>query len=284
MSVSSMGIMVLSGVVLLLMGQVVVACGPDAPDEVPEDAAERYADAMCAVYQSCGCMGGDIEDVASCRRKAQDLFHEVERMAYVEFDSTCFDGFIAHIDDIGCHGLFDEDLFEPFPCMPFRGTLPRGAACEFDPYSQGEGHINPGPCADDQPCLGGRCGGPAPEVGLGERCGFELGVRCGQGRYCARDGTCHEQVGLGEACDTPRACAEGAQTYCAGIRPESDMLGECVPRVHVGAACTPDDVETCEITSNCSRGGVCGDAWPITCHALTPANDWYDAREWIPKE
>jgi hypothetical protein len=272
----------LLGTVAVLIGPSIVACGPDLPDEVPDDAAERYAEAICAPYERCGCIGEGFEDVGSCRNEAEALFHEVEHMPHVEFDAECFDRFLEHVEQRGCMGLYDSEPVGSLPCQPFRGTLPSGSACQSDPYREGLGDIDPGSCAGNGRCLGGRCGGPAPEVELGQRCGHGLAVRCGQGRYCSRDGTCHEQVELGQPCDTPAACVLGSRNYCAGARPESDALGECVARIEAEGVCDPQDIGACVLGSSCDRSGVCGDAWPATCHVLTP-HDWYDAREWVPE-
>jgi hypothetical protein len=278
---ASLLLLLAAGVVLV--GPSIVACGPDLPDEVPANGAERYAEAMCTQYERCGCVGEGFQDVASCRQAAEELFREAERTPHVSFDAECFETFLDHIPRIGCHGVYETESYEPFPCMPFRGTLARGSACQFDPYTEGLGYIIAGPCEGSESCLGGRCEGPAPEVDLGEPCGYAIGVRCGYGRYCARDGTCHEEVQLAQPCDTPAACTSGAHNYCAGIRPESDMLGECVPRGEAGAACDPEAFGACVLESSCDRSGVCGDAWPVTCHVLSP-RDWYDPREWVPEQ
>lgn len=281
--IRNISVVLLVSVAVVMFGRSIVACGPDLPDEVPDDAAERYANAMCGAYERCSCIGEGVEDVDSCRRRAEDLFHEVERTPHVVFDLECFDRFIEHVEGYGCHGIYESMPSDAFPCMPFRGTLARGAACESDPYDQGLGFINTGSCAGDQPCLGGRCGGPAREVALGERCGYELGVRCGQGLYCARDGMCDEEVELGGACDSLAACAMVGSNYCAGVRPDSSDLGVCVSRRAKGETCDLQDLGACVPESSCDGGGVCGDAWPSICHALIP-REVYDPREWVPAD
>lgn len=257
-----------------------IGCGPDSPDEIPDDAAERYADAMCATYERCDCIGEGFPDADACRTESIATFKRVKEWPGVTFDDSCFEDVLDFIKANDCGAPPNT---QPIPCDVFKGTVPRGEKCEAVWSFEGSaGGLTPGSCDSNGLCALGRCvDPPGIVVEIGEPCRLELGVRCGQGNYCASDGTCREQVELGGQCDTPLACDD---QYCAGLTTDGKGVGVCMDRIDVGETCNSNEVQSCApgYTAYCTTEGTCATDWPTICEVIAPPSDTYDAKKWVP--
>lgn len=259
-----------------------IGCGPDSPDEVPDDAAERYADAMCETYERCDCMGEVFADLDTCRAESIATFGRVKQWPGVTFDDACFEDVLDFIKTNNCGA---PPHVKPIPCEVFKGTVVRGERCEAEWSFQGPaGGLSSGACESNGVCSAGTCvDSPGVVVDVGQPCRLELGVKCGQGNYCASDGTCREQVGFGAVCDTPVACTDVNQ-YCSGLSISGEGVGRCADRVEGGDMCNPNEVESCApgYIAYCTSEGSCSAEWPSICRAIAPPPDAYDAKMWVP--
>lgn len=261
------------------------ACGPRAGDPIPMDAADRYAAAMCATLERCDCARETFDAQEECEAHGRELFRKIASWPEVQFDAECFEKMLSYIEKDECTGPLDADK-STLPCVTFSGGLGGGASCpaEWEGPWPGYGGLASSPCTNGSFCYGRTCRlPPAPQVELGEPCALELGVSCGQGRYCGSDGRCRQRVGAGEPCDTPMACMNSDE-YCEGLGAGDGVTGTCMPRIAVGASCDPQEVGACaeSPTSYCSREGTCMRQWPTVCEAVAPRPDEYIASEWIP--
>lgn len=258
-------------------------CGPTLREPPPEDAAERYADAVCSAHERCGCMGQGFSSVSECREQSIAKFGEIAGWSGVQFDLDCFEDVLEHFQGGDCGGLSETTALS---CETFTGTLRQGESCNASDWIVGRGGaLTSGPCADGSPCVFGVCARhPAPQVGAGEPCHLTLGVGCGgNDHYCSRQGVCTPGVASGEACSSPLACPAGQ--YCAGLPRGEDGPGECREKVPTGGSCDPKDTNPCRTSGEgfCSVDGICvEEAWPGLCHLVHPAPNEYDATYWVP--
>lgn len=258
-------------------------CQPTTIDVPDDDAAERYAEAICEAHERCGCMGLGFDDRESCVSHSVDLFETVASVPGMEFRSECFEDVLDHIDSVGCGGL-GPDTF--VPCATFVGTLGTGDRCNADWLPVGMiGGLTDGQCRNEGTCVGGSCTRPpSPEVGLGEPCHWTLGTRCGSDAYCNSDGLCAARVDEGQECDSPAAC--GFRQFCAGLGLD-DELGVCQTKIPLGSRCDPEDTWPCDpdagLDGYCSPDGLCVDSvWPAVCELAHIRPGWYDPTDWIP--
>jgi hypothetical protein len=258
-----------------------LGCGPDSPDEIPDDAADRYADAMCETYERCDCMGEVFADADSCRSESIATFRRVKDWPGVAFDDACFEDVLDFIKANDCGS---PPNVQPTPCEVFKGTVPRGGSCKAEWSFEGPaGGLTSGSCENDGICSGGTCRDvPGILVPRGAPCRLELGVKCEQIDYCASDGTCREGVPSGAQCDTPLACAD-VDEYCAGLS-TSGGTGICSERAGVGETCNQGEVQSCApgFLAYCSSAGICKPEWPSICRVVAPPTDAYDPRKWVP--
>jgi hypothetical protein len=130
----------------------------------------------------------------------------------------------------------------------------------------------------------GTCiGGLPAQRGEGSSCN-DRDIRCEQGLYCSSEGECRPRVENGEPCDTPFACADSFDFYCAGLTKET--LGACAKRVPVGDACDPEEeVVSCSpgYSGYCGLDGTCVGELPRVCNFLTPHPDLVRGRSWVPE-
>jgi hypothetical protein len=273
----------------------ILACGPERGDEVPEDAAERYADALCAAYEECGC--GDMAmwshpDGNACREETLATFGRVQSWNGT-FSLECFDRLLEWIPTAGCT-TDGWDFYHGFPdCLAFTGTLGRGEQCSPE-WDDGFGQLLGQPCAGTSSCVG-YCVGPnqPARVGEGEACN-DRDVRCMTSStpgghvdlYCSPDRVCLRQAALGETCTTARACANDLDAYCDGLT-TAGSHGICRIRKPPGSACDPDAaVDECAFGSAgfCSRDGVCMTEMPKVCEAVTGNLQVFENLAFVPEE
>jgi hypothetical protein len=261
---------------------IVFGCGPKVDEPVPDDAADRYAAAICAAYERCGCMAEGIVDQPTCLQEAKQKFERIESLPGIRFNASCLEPRLEFIDDNNCADAASPDRDE-YSCALFSGTLQIGESCPD--WGLGAGiDYGANSCAKGLLCIAGRCTKPPkPAVSEGEPCYLDLDVSCGEGQYCSSEARCRPKVGVGQSCDTPSACTY--EFYCAGLRQPGDV-GECRERIGLGAACDPTEVDSCveaSYASYCSTAGMCTlSGWPLICEPVSLAPDRSDPRIWIP--
>ena len=146
-------------------------------------------------------------------------------------------------------------------------------------------------CADGSACVLDLsfCGECRPLAGLGEACGGDTGVTCGDEAFC-RDGQCVAKRKNGEACTDMDRCP--LSSIC--------LDGVCTPPQFVGEGEDCDQTHRCQYTTACASNGKCvklaalgqsceSDAWcdsgyceAGTCVALKSAGDSCDRPEQCP--
>lgn len=265
-----------------------LACGPEEVDEIPPDAAERYADAMCEAYERCDCLGEWFANDTECHAAAVEQFRLTSKWPHVRFKRQCFEDVLKYLEGDECLTVTNE-LWKSVPCLVFEGTVQAGKECtplaELPVIEGGGSPLADETCASGT-CVAGRCQtSPGIAVGLGESCTFEAGTHCnaeGIDLYCASDGTCRERAAVGESCDAPYGC-DDASLYCAGLTSVGGT-GVCAERVPKGGACAPDEILVCEQAPEvfCDSEGLCNGTWPAACGLLTYAPGFFDIRDWIP--
>lgn len=278
----------------LVIAAMCAACGPERSDEVPEWAAERYADVICEAYDACGCGGmasWSHTSVSSCREETIATFKRVEAWNG-KFTFECFERLLEWLPTAGCTSDGWE-FYEEFPeCFAFTGDRQRGEACSPE-WEDGFGQLLGQECAGTGTCVG-YCVGPnePARVREGEPCN-DRDIRCMStgvpggyvDLYCGRHGVCLRPVGLGETCTAPRACASDLDAYCDGLTPGSH--GICRKRKSPGSSCDPDAaVDECGpgVVGFCSRDGVCMAEMPKICEAVTGNLKVFENLAFVPNE
>lgn len=238
---------------------------PIAEDEF----AARFAEAICAQKEACGC-GGEFACVGAVKLQ----FEAVQQYAAdksLRFEPECAQELLASaVLHRGCRR--ESDFYGPlgecgWGCAVFRGDVPTGGACEnadadFYAYSNmcaAEGEY----CQllEDLTCDTSNLTPLAP----GEACMTadyaSLGV-CGDGHRCSSESrVCVPQVGEGEACGDFAVCI-------AGLLCEA---GVCEPRRDSGAACESD----AQCLSSACDAGACRDE-PVICLVDSPSDLLYN--------
>lgn len=270
----------------LLLAAAAVGCGPTPPDDIPKDAVERYATAMCDAHRRCGCLGEGFASALECKDAAVSVFDGVAGRSDVAFDRECFDEFLDHVEDSSCEGHIALE------CGVFRPTKKFGDACEPDVgyvvTESGEiagGALGVlGECPIDGACVDGRCAEVTPHVGEGAPCHLSLGVQCAPGLYCDRGGACRPQLATGAACNSAAACGitESEELYCEGLT-STEAVGTCASVPPVGGTCDRSEIAVCGYGRYCSLSGVCVEDWPPVCMALVRPPGMYNPVDWIPR-
>jgi hypothetical protein len=214
----------------------VVACGgcsDRALAQLPDDAARRYAAALCAAEAACGCQR--YSSVAACETDVMAAF-ERATVAISSFDEACFEELLTNLAERGC-----AKATEPFvTCTAIIGSATIGEPCERDRRMQlamfagtceagGTCDPNTGQCSIDY---------SFPSKELGDPCDPSRWSSCGTELYCQPEGVCEARTAEGEACSDPHECEAGS--FCA------TDAGVCTPLVETGQPCNPDDWTPCK--------------------------------------
>lgn len=252
----------------VLLGVTLACTDRRAPDLVPEDVGERYAEFICPAVMDCGC--GLFESVEDCTRQMNEEFERI-RPSLRGFDEECFDSHLS----IDAYDLCVnwEDSFDLVPdCVPFYGDKQEGESCSESYWFR---VLTPqGDCSEGLKCDLSRriCtsgGAEQPEIKeIGDPCREDAVSPCynldlSSDLYC-HDGECREVVPLGEPCTHPRAC--GGWNRCIGWGDDGE--GTCLPWLEPGEACFPEDVRTC--SGDAEHYGWCNPATE-TCEVPVPS-------------
>jgi hypothetical protein len=273
---------------------IAAACGPEAGDEIPKDAAERYAAAMCDAQQRCDCLHEVFDDREQCREVGVSVFEAVADTPDLAFSRKCFESLLTQAAEVPCApntpGL-------GLQCLAFRGTRDLGESCTTDAAlfkswngSGLSGFLSQGQCKDGGVCEHGRCVAGETAVPIGESCSLGDGRACDVGSYCSRGGICTSLAGPGGPCDAPHGCAGevasgGPEYYCSGLSLDDPTPGVCVQVVAAGSSCAQTEYESCgygKVCRSAGSSGQCQDTWPLVCAALRFGPDAYNPFDWIP--
>lgn len=235
------------------------------PAAIPNDAAARYAAAICAAEQQCGCQlyasRHDCElDIAAAFEQAT--------AAAASFDEACFESILVNPDLQGC---VDTDGAE-LGCVAIVGSASAGEPCDRDPrlyFAMSGGTCGAGMICDlaTSRCTQDPPGWPDKQPG--DPCVKHHLASCGLDLYCETNGTCQPRTLEGDPCDEPHECEVGA--YCAYA------AGACTPRHELGEACDPADMNPCKYvvistsveTTWCSpQTSICDANNPLVCTML----------------
>lgn len=227
------------------------------PEPVPEDASERFAEAVCAAEFACGC--GFHASQAACEIEVAAMFESIVDMG-VTMDEECFDEYLASPIFTQC--AEDEDAGSP-PCIPLVGRGELGDPCiPWNLFVMMPGAT----CKESLQCsVTGVCQSPSNPVSIpnevGATCNPEFIGSCAL-NYCADESeTCTARVPVGEPCTQFDACE--FEAYCMGL---DAGVGICTPKLAIGAACEPDDTRPCVDEAWCDpTTKMCSDFKPFVC-------------------
>lgn len=271
------------------------SCGPERrlPDVVPDDAATRYAKAVCGAQARCGCIGEVFDDAAACEGAAIELFEAIAATPSLEFHDDCFESLL----DVFTTGACDTDeLLGYRGCQVFAGTVQAGGACtpeaqliaDWSPSLHLRGGLAYAQCSGQLECVDGRCGDAVKDLPLGAPCNITSGHHCANvdamtPAGCGIDGVCHPgQADEGAACSFPHGCDD---SVCAGLDLDApDVPGVCTPYLQVGDACDGESPGACGTVGYCSAEGRCVEPWPSLCDALVIGPGRVDVLDWLPLE
>lgn len=265
------------GATLALCAAIAWSCGPRVAQELPPDAAERYARAYCKAVFECDCPYTIFETEQECfedHRFGLQRFIDFGESRGMEPDVDCYESKLEVLEETPC-AEWESNV--KYRCELFkRGdeAKPVGSPCEH--HSRFGFVIHE--CAGSRPY----CDHRAPEarasgvcrdfddegipevVGLGEPCTTWNTNCAGEELYCDDLGTltCQPIVGEGESCLWLTACNEGNlwpyTHYC-----KDEFWGNggiCTPRIPPGGACDFRDAGPC--------GQRCeDDSEPLSCVA-----------------
>jgi hypothetical protein len=218
------------GTLLFLSG-----CGSSSSSSssktVLEKDAQRFADTLCASYQTCGCMGD--AGLADCKA------------AYGEYMSLMFAELVAEYQG----ATIDQTKFDAclaavkteFDSCPVQPDLGRVEACSGDGGpgffvgTQGVGDFcqSPASCAAGLGCDEATWTCKA-KVAVGQSCSGAT-VGCQDGLYCNASSQCAAKVGADQACDGYDACQYGLT--CAGGTPKCTAPHALTESCSDGAGC-----------------------------------------------
>ena len=274
----------------------VASCGScrdrQLPEVVPEDAAIRYAKAMCDAHARCDCMGEVFPDAAACNEAAVQLFEVVAATPNLAFHEACFERLLDTLDTGACDS---QDLPAYTTCQIFTGTLSAGEPCtpevqlilDWSPELHTIGSLATTQCAGENGCVDGRCGPLVEDIPVGAACSLASGHGCVRADAatpagCGIDGRCQPRAASnGADCWYPLGCPYGS--YCAGLDLDArSEPGECRPYVEIGVPCERDSLGACAHVGYCSTEGVCAMPWPELCGALVRGPGQRDDLDWQP--
>lgn len=236
------------------------ACDRRLPEPIPEDAAERFAAAVCSAELACGC--GLYESETTCRADMRAKF-EMSVDQGVTFDEACFDSFLESAVFTSC-----GQSSELPACAPIVGRGEIGDACV--PWNMFTMLPNQGCndllCGFDGYCVelwtpGDPVGGTDPYV-PGDACKPEFQFACGIDElYCSQQtSTCVARVSNGTPCTEAHQC--DVFSYCEGL---SESAGVCSPKITTGQPCSPTDRYPC-VQGWCNPStSTCEDEAPFVC-------------------
>lgn len=234
-----------------------------------QEEARRYATAICAAADECGCATGQFY---SSRSECEERYTEVFLQGLLPGDrveAECLEKLERALHADPCQ----EEKHEQCPVV--RGEMGVGDACS-------QKHVPAAwidQCADEGVgCIHGICSDSAPPTGTepGDACYAAMAIGCGFDLYCDVEGACQETVGEGEPCE-PTSCGFGL--YCKGF--SANGPGACAPSVSLGGECDPRDWGVCDDPysadpMSCDTGtGTCGEPqWPWLCQSLASPGSW----------
>ncbi len=271
---------------------VLFGCGPEPADEIPADAAQRYAASICDAVDRCSCMDDGFEDASACAEAAEREFGRVRELPGMKFDRACFEDVLEYFGRVGCESQLEAE-FESLPCLVFEGTRRAGEPCASLFVPRPGERITPGgglaepTCADGLACVEGVCGPAQPPTNVGDTCGLAKEVGCKSTDaapiHCNTEGVCVPSSLFGEPCESPYACTDSG-SYCAGLFEPGDV-GTCEPKLQPGASCDPNEIESCSWDEHpytyCGATQTCDRPWPGVCRRLLFGPDEADIRVWF---
>ncbi|MDC0669883.1 hypothetical protein [Nannocystis radixulma] len=241
---------------------------PEVEPIAEDEFAARFAEAICAQKEACGCSGG-----FACAGTFKQQFEAVQQYAIdnsLHFDPECAQQtLVSAVLHRACR--LESDFEGPFAecgwvydCPVFRGDAPTGGACDGEVEVDAGAYSND--CAhEDDYChtIDTLTCGPTDStpLELDDTCMTPefapLGI-CGEGLRCSLESlVCVPVVGEGEACGDFAMC-------------DVDLLcevGACQPRRPAGDAC--------EHSGHClsltCEGGACRDE-PVICLVDSPSD------------
>lgn len=228
---------------------------PEVEPIAEDEFAARFAEAICAQKEACGCSGG-----FACAGTFKQQFEAVQQYAVdnaLHFDPECARQIlVSTVLHRGCR--LKSDYYGPLAecgwgCSVFRGDAPSGGACE-NPDTDPSAYINmcaeKGEYCDILDTL--TCVPPPIILELGDVCmtaEFALLGTCSEGLRCSIESlVCVPVVGEGEACgdfaacDRRLLCEAGA---CQPQRPAGDACehnGHCLSLICEDGACLDEPV------------------------------------------
>lgn len=220
------------------------------PAQLPEDAAERYADRLCAAEAACGC--ARYASVEACEADVIAAF-EAATEAISGFDEACFEEALETLEERACSNVAELIL----DCVAIRGAGSIGEACERDPRLRAimpDGTCEAGASCDLQRglCASEGAGDP-PAKQIGDPCIPHHLSSCGFELYCAADGSCQARTADGEPCSDPFECE--LLSFCEGAS------GQCRPQLEPGEPCDPGDWSSCAtLWTPTGEGGAVGES------------------------
>lgn len=268
------------------------ACKDDGGGPVSkEDAPDRAAEVMCALYFDCNCADHQDPDRFTSREHCEAEWKAKVQMdideadaAGLTYDPDCAGALLAAFEDLGCETNLAAALLqlaEDTGCKVFYGDKTGGQSCTD------YGALGGDDCAQGLACDGpGTCVPVEPPPGPGDPCPSEF-APCTGDAVCIDLGdglSCHTFPGTGEPClGAPDFCAEGlscdqasktcgpapgegepcamaflSQNQCAaGLACEA---GTCVRPPAGGEPCTT----VCADGFSC-QAGTCAADTPVAC-------------------
>ncbi|NVB38221.1 hypothetical protein G6O69_38025 [Pseudenhygromyxa sp. WMMC2535] len=241
------------------------------PEPIPDGTAQRYAEALCASVQDCGC--GYFESSEACEVVVAEQFDAIAG-GLRDFDQECFDAFLASGAYESC-GTPQEarDLFPD--CAAFYGSAVEGESCIPNALF---GDMNPtDTCVEGVDCyfVTGVCDNDPPFPDFkseGDICSEALTNNCFNEYLYCDEGVCRQRAECDEPCTHVFGCHFG---FCQGL--QEDGEGICTPRLDFGDPCDPKDYYSCDPPLGGDYGWCspttqhCKDTIPYACQTILQA-------------
>jgi hypothetical protein len=214
----------LAPLLLLLLG-----CRSEHVDvPAPKPEATRFAEAVCAARERCGCSDSRFSSASQCESELATAFEATVAKEGLSLDTKCFEEVLAHEVVSEC----PSTPWSPWhSCTVIKGTQGEGEPCETSlelmPFSVSD-------CKDGLLCFGGFCEQDTYELILknGDACQREFGCFT-QHLYCGTDNRCHATKQPGEECEDYQACS--LFHFCKGL--SDGPAGICAPQAELGEPC-----------------------------------------------